>query len=390
MSYLESTRDKKAYFDHISSMSHSHRVNSRIALDWFDKFLIGKFEKDIDIVLSDLIKGKYQDPQKHTRVLFDILQDFIKYVGVEGHDPSTIRANFNLIKNFLNWYGFEIYTEIVKSRLKFPKKIEEEAYPLTLEDIIKILEHSKPKRQALYYFLSSTGCRIQEALQVRKRDLDFESYDRIMVRLAGKYTKTKKPRKTFITKETEKILTPILNRLKDDDLIFGVHDNSLKGKHNEEDNFTRMRIRAGLTEKYDNGIHKITMHSFRSWFITKCNRVDSDFGHHLAGHQKYMKKYNRFEESELCDLFIKAESTLSIYDRVDEDQEDRIADLEGEIIKINKQKTIMNDEDKLRELINSEILNSTSGQAGLMKSAMAELKRFEKENQRLVKILNKK
>jgi len=154
-----------------------------------------------------------------------------------------------------------------------------------------------------------------------------------------------KPRKTFVTKETESYLLPILKKIKDDDLIFATNEDSLKSKHTEEDYFTRLRIRIGFDGlRYDSGIHKITLHSFRSWFVTKCNRVDSDFGNALAGHQKYMKKYNRFTEKELCELFIKAEKTLSIFDRIDEEQQkkteklylNRISELETKVAYIKE------------------------------------------------------
>ena len=112
-------------------------------------------------------------------------------------------------------------------------------------------------------------------------------------------------------------LKPILDKKKDDDLIFATNEDSLKAKHTEEDYFYRLRTRVGLTDRYDNGIHKITLHSFRSWFITKCNRIDSDFGNALGGHGKYMKKYDRLTDSEKCELFIKSESSLSIFENVD-------------------------------------------------------------------------
>ena len=106
--------------------------------------------------------------------------------------------------------------------------------------------------------------------------------------------------------------------LKDDDHIF-THwddDNILKAKHSEEDYFYRLRERVGLNEKYEDSCrHKISIHIFRSWFVTKCNRVDSDFGNALAGHDKYMKRYNRFTVPELIALYKKAEPELQIFDR---------------------------------------------------------------------------
>ena len=163
MSYLDKPLTRESYFEHISTKSKSHKVNTRIALDWFDKFCIGQFDGKIEkTILEDSLKQKYEDPPRHLKNLFNLLQDFINYLGIEGHDPSTIRANFNLVKNYLNWYGFEIYGESVKSRLNFPKKVEEEAYPISLDDIKKILHESSAQRRALYLFLSSTGMRFRK------------------------------------------------------------------------------------------------------------------------------------------------------------------------------------------------------------------------------------
>ena len=313
--------NRESYSEHISSMSHSHQVNIKIALDWFEKFCLGNNSRTMDTILADSIKLKYAEPQRHQVNFFKFLQKFIAYLGENEHDPATVRANFNLVKSYLNWYGFEIYTESVKAKLKFPKKIEEKAYPITLDDIKLIINNASPKRRPLYFFLSSTGMRIQETCKLRKRDLDFDN-ERVMVVIPGKYTKTKKPRETFITNETKAVLEELLKSKKDDDLIFGRNENSLKSKHLEEDYFYRLREKIGLTDRYDTGIHKITLHSFRSWFVTRCNRIDADFGNALAGHDKYMKKYDRLNESEMIELFIKAEPTLSIFDH-SESQEDR-------------------------------------------------------------------
>ncbi len=330
-SYLDKPLNRKAYSDHIRTKAKSTQTQSRIALDWFEKFIIGKFGKSIDAVLDDSMNQKKEDPQKHGVNLFGILQEFINYLDDNKKDPATIRQNFNLVKLYLNWYGFEVYTESVRARLNFPRKIEEEKHPLTLDEIRIILNASSPSRRVLYLFLTSTGLRISEAIQIRKQDLDF-SFDRIMVKVKGSYAKTRKPYKTFITKETEKLLIPILENLKDTDLIFGTNEDRDLSKHTEEDYYYRMRARAGFGDlKYDNGRHKITLHSFRSWFITKCNKIDSDFGHALAGHGKYMQVYVRWEDKEKCAYFIKAEKTLSIFERVDEDQEQRIEHQSKEI-----------------------------------------------------------
>jgi len=388
--YLDKPLTRESFFDHISSKSRAHKVNIKIAIDWFEKFCLGKFDgKSLSTILADSMEQKNKDPQRHSQNLFSLLQDFINYLGDNGQEPSTVRVNLNLVKNYLNWYGFEIYSEAVKSRLNFPKKIEEQAYPMTIENIKKILDNSIEKRKILYLFLSCTGMRISETLQLRKRDLESKKFDRIVVNIAGKYTKTGKPRKTFVSKEVEKYLIPLIAKVKDDDLIFGTNENPLKSKHNEEENFARVREKAELDNlKYDNGIHKITLHSFRSWFVTKCNRVDSDFGNSLAGHQKYMKRYNRFTESELCDLFKKAENSLSIFERIDENQEKKIDVLSKDLENLRQENQSMKNERKQIQTLlkeSAETSEALKNQKAQLDETINLVKSFSKEDKQLIK-----
>jgi len=378
MSYLDKPLTRESFFEHISTKSHSHIVNCKIALDWFEKFCLGLHSLSSDVILTDSMKQKYSEPQRHSKNLFSLLQDFINYLSKNGHDPATVRVNFNLTKNYLNWYGFEIYTEAVKSRLNFPKKIEEEAYPLTLEDCKLIINNASPQRRPLYFFLSSTGMRIQETLKLRKRDLDFD-HDRVMVVIPGKYTKTSKPRKTFITNETKNAITELLKSKKPDDLIFGTNEDSLKSKHLEEDYFYRLREKIGLTDRYDTGIHKITLHSFRSWFITKCNRIDSDFGNALAGHDKYMKKYDRLTEPEKIELFIKAEPTLSIFEHVDDTKlKEEVEELKARLNKINRQDQLLLEMSNLDKKLQKAIKEKADNIDNLMTENIKLENKYEK------------
>ncbi len=329
VSYLDKPLTREAYAEYITNHSHSHQVNQRIAIDWFEKFLLGTYEKDMQTVLSDMINQKITESVRHNKNLFDLLQGFINYLSQNGQDPTTVRTNFNGVKKFLNWYGFEIFVETVRAKLIFPVKVKNERHALTIEEVRTLLNQASPKRRGWYLFLLATGMRLQETLKIRKRDLDF-SHDRVMVVIPGQYTKAKKQRKTFLTKECYEYLKPQIDKLKDDEHIFTEHEDSLKAKHIEEDYFYRLRARVGLDEKYESSTrHKITIHIFRSWFITKCNRVDSDFGNALAGHDKYMKQYNRFTETELIDLFKKAEPELQIFDR--KEDHEYVSRLENQI-----------------------------------------------------------
>lgn len=77
--------------------------------------------------------------------------------------------------------------------------------------------------------------------------------------------------------------------------------------------FDRIRKKTNLTEKYDSNTHKISLQSFRAYFITKCNRIDFGVGHALAGHGLYMKRYDRLTIQEKLEYYIKAEPELCVY-----------------------------------------------------------------------------
>ena len=78
--------------------------------------------------------------------------------------------------------------------------------------------------------------------------------------------------------------------------------------------------------------------SLRSWFVTKCNRIDYGFGHALAGHDQYMKRYDRLTIEDKIELYHKAEKLLQVFEYVDEDNERKIAGLEKKLKELESDK----------------------------------------------------
>ena len=155
--------------------------------------------------------------------------------------------------------------------------------------------------------------RITEACSLRKRDFDTSGI-RIKINIPAKFTKNKQARTTYLSKEAGNYVKPILDRINDDKLVFGTSEDPNCSKMNEIIRFTRVREKAGFIEKYASGTHKISLHSFRAWFISKCNRVDFGIGHAFAGHDLYMKQYDRHSEQDKLEFYLKAEQSLMIYD----------------------------------------------------------------------------
>ena len=65
--------------------------------------------------------------------------------------------------------------------------------------------------------------------------------------------------------------------------------------------------------RYESGTRKITLHSFRAFFITQAVRTVSDsFAHTIAGQEGYLKVYKRYDKEALLEDYLKLEPALFI------------------------------------------------------------------------------
>jgi len=206
-----------------------------------------------------------------------------------------------------------IHAEVLHANVKFSKQLKTAPHRLSKEEVQKIIENASLQRKSLYFFLLSSGVRGEEACSLKKRD--FELFNgRYKINLRGSYTKTGMPRITFISKETQKYLEPLLKKLKDDDLVFTENSDPIKARLNEDVYFHRLRKKLDLVARHETGRHEITLHSFRSYFISHCEKINEGLGHALAGHDRYMKVYERYSDEELLEFYLKIEPELLIFD----------------------------------------------------------------------------
>jgi len=332
-------RTKQTYFDKITNSADRTQAGIKVSIHHFERFAqVTHKATDEDIIR----KLDSLDKEVKEHAVWDVLQSFINYLSKQGLQPSSTSQVCNRVRAYVSYrLSIKLHNDDAKENLTQPKQPKRKNHPLTIEEIKIILDHARPKRKVLYVFLLSSGVRIMEACQLRKRDFT-KRLSRYKVHIPAKYTKTKEERFTFISKECEDLLGPILEKLKDDDPVFATNSNAFKAEQNEEMYFTRLRAKAGLTDRYDSGTSKISLHSFRSFFISRCDRVDMGLGHALAGHGHYMKQYERFTEQELLDFYIKAEPKLSIYGINDDSdalkqRDARIENLEKSIMEIKKE-----------------------------------------------------
>jgi len=316
---FQRTRNRETWLESITAQSEGTRKNKRSALNDFDKFCNQTFHtKDCEPLIEELQKTKSIEQA------IDILQSWINW-NTGKRQPNGLRNYFININEYFYYRGIKLDRRDTKT-LKFPKNIKRKGYPLKLEEIHQIIQPVSHKKKSMYLALISSGMRIEECLRVQRKHIDL-SLDRVKITIPGEFTKTGEERITFLSKEAEKYNIKHIRSLGDDDLVWGQNPNWRYNVSSEDQNFARYTKNAKLGMKYPSGVRKITLHSFRSYFITKGNKVDDfGFGHALAGHDHYMKNYERYTEEELLTLYKKLEYELLVFDLTRKDQ--RISELE--------------------------------------------------------------
>jgi integrase len=273
---------------------------------------------------EQLVQDMLDNPNE-TEGIFQILHNWIQWnQNVRKIAPSTISIYLIYLRKYLHMRGIKIDREDMNdyfskhNTLVIPLK--EKKYPTKLSELQNILGIIPMKRKQLYLVLISGGLRISEALLMKKKDLNFE-YGRVLITIPAINSKNKEERITFISEEARKICQSLFDSKADDELIFGtgcaIHDDVT----NHARYFATTRRKLGYVEKYLSGTSKITLHSFRAFFISKIIKQNETLGHYLAGHSVYMKQYERFEVEELIEAYIKSEPELTIFDLTRKDNE---------------------------------------------------------------------
>ena len=80
-----------------------------------------------------------------------------------------------------------------------------------------MLKACSAKREMLYLAQSSSGMRIGEMVQLRKKDIHTDTA-RLMVKIPAAFTKTGVARTTFFSAEAAKLVAPRLKKIGDLDL----------------------------------------------------------------------------------------------------------------------------------------------------------------------------
>ena len=375
MSYI-SDEQNEANFG--QNLSKSRRQFFETAKHQFNYFTNDTYQKQGLDVLDDV--AKYCKEHHDNDKFYILMNQFAQWLQEDHLDIKMSSGNQTsrydrpvkkksedsirqyiiiLVQYFESAYRIETSRSIMKKRLKIKPTIKDEREPFTKDEVRMMIDNASPERKLLYMVLKDSGMRIGETLYIRKSDID-TSQDPIQINIKAKYTKEKKSHTTFVTRETKPMLLRRLESIGDDELVFTKNENHEQAVYNEQNVFSYLREKLGLTEKYSHtNRHKKTIHSFRSYTATQASKaIDDNWSHALLGHKQYLQQYIR-NHDEYPKFYKRTEPNLMVYETVEVvDSDDRIkvleknisflmmaydkkAQLEKEIEALEKEKTLL-------------------------------------------------
>ena len=299
---LKTSRTLKTFDQVLLSYKPATRIGFERMFLNFTKFCKENYKGNMEEMVRQLKNA--DEPTVYTT-----LQEWINFNGEKA--PSTIKVWFSYLKKYLTHRGIDLTK--ARDNLSFKRAIEEERYPLALEDVQRIIEVAGVGMRLKLLTQLSSGMRRGEMLQLKKKD--FHVGKRIMIKIPALIAKFNKARTTFVSSEVSGQLISKLNKLEDDDFVFGSPNVSAQNLGDSyEQNLTRYLEKLGLGMRYEStGHHQITSHSFRAYFITKISRHDENIAKKLSGQKGYMLQYDRLTDEEKLEKYIEFEPDLFIF-----------------------------------------------------------------------------
>jgi len=264
-----------------------------------------------------------------------LLQNWINASQSTGR---TKRHRAGFICKYLFYYDIDIDQRHFKL-LSFGSMGKSFKKPFTIDIIKQIYNNSSHRRQVLYLFLISTGCRISEAMALRRKDFDMTP-KRIKVQIYQ--SKNDETRLGYLTIEAGRMIAPILNRLEPDDYVFARDSDTKRAKNGEGQCFRRVVDELGLgNDRRRSGLRHFTIHSFRSYLFTQYTKThNGDLAHAYIGREQYLDTYLNMTEEEQLEQFIQVEPLLFINEA--QPETDTVIELREQVKQLKKQEPSIN------------------------------------------------
>ena len=358
MSLLTKVRCYDSFFDSkLSKKKEQTKKLYRYALDDFNDFCKKHLTADLEQSIEHFKAAKTDD-------IIDVLQEWINDSPIGRQ--SNLKGRLSQINNYLYYRGIKIDSRDLKD-LEYENSEPEERRPLSHDELVKIVNGATNRQRVLILSLSSSGMAIGEACHLLKSDFDF-SQSRIMIHIKPSYTKKNgRGRTVFISKEAEAFVRPIIAELSDGERVFGYSPTVKDSINNYQNQFRRLVDNIGLGIKYESGKRQKTLHALRAFFFTKANKVHGlDYAHKMTGHKGYLSQYNRLEESEKLEMYLKLEPELFINEK--KPDSDEITELKEQVAQL-----------KVDNLNKSQYFEGLSTE---FEKSLSEVKRLVKESKK--------
>lgn len=252
----------------------------------------------------------HPDIKKVNEISVPLLRDYMVYMkedhfnfktGKAGLATQTINARIRFLKNF---YNFLFKEDIVKTtpteNVNFLRADETQFEPLTEEemkrlfDVLDIKQFPQFRDYCIMNLLYDTGMRINEAINLTTKEIDFK-VRRIL--LPASRSKTRKPRVIPLSNHTVKLLIELINENQmhfENEFVFL----NWYGEQLAEDTFRRNLKRyvekAGIEKQF-------RCHDFRRQAITEMLASGASLFavQAIVGHSQIntTRKYVRFDEN---------------------------------------------------------------------------------------------
>ncbi len=272
---------------------------------------------DLDKISVDYVDGMH-----------DYKGDLIKLRDAHPKDsPMTMQVRFSAVSGFLAYNEILISPKFRRDLIGSPEPISEEHIP-TREELRRICEYMPFNSKVLAIFLVASGCRIGEALQLKISDLRLgENPPKISLRFET--TKTQRRRWTYVTQEAKGLLEEWLRfRVeyirRSNEMVKGIVppkvDDGRVFPFTVDLFYMQWRgavKKAGLLEVDGKTGHMtIHVHCLRKYFRVRGGWVNPEFPEMLLGHIAGVRGvYARYDESQLAEAYLKAESNLSVFNQ---------------------------------------------------------------------------
>jgi len=301
-----------------------------------------------------------EDPDNYFKPERDYKRDAILFAkSISDKSPNYQRGAATCIRMFFEENDVELPNKIWKKIRKISGvtvSLTDTKCPTPMQ-LKQVLQHGGIKERAIFLTIVSSGMRIGETMQLKHKDINFDSTP-TRIRVRANYTKTGRPRTVFISDEASNALNEWLKPSERDKYINdAIAKCNIKNCKPVNDDrifpfspvtarvfWNRMLKKAELSDiDTDTNREKMSPHSLRRYFKTYSGMK---YVERLMGHEgDRTREYDKTPEEVIKKDYLEHMNNLMVFEkRTVIDNTKEIAELEA---KIDEQDKAMHEMSKL-------------------------------------------